>query len=819
MNTFLLDLRAAARTLARNRGFTAVVAVTLALGIAANTTMFTVVNDVVLRPLPYRNAERVAVIWNDLGNGAQSLPAVHPLDYRDYQDKSLLFEDFAAASGARIVGLTGVLTGDDEPERIDLCPVTANFFPLLGVDPFLGSHFDPEDEALNGPEVAMISYQLWQRRYGGDPEIVGKTIRIDGIQHRVVGVLPADFRLHLPAEAFMLKHSDVWTLLQVDYSDMPPRNLTYFSVFGLLRSGVTWAQAQAEMEAIAADLRAAWPVHAASNLRIRVVPLHDDVVKGVRPALTALAGAVGFLLLIVCANLASLLLVRGVARGREVAIQAALGAGRGRIARRLFSESLLLAGLGAVLGLAFTYLALGALASLPGAGLPRLESVHVDSTVIGFTAVMALLTSVLFGLLPAFKGTDLDLAAVLRESGRTSGGKDVQRLRGLFVIGEISLALVLLIGVGLLIRSFSALQHVRPGFDPEGVMTFRLDLPASHYPDAQVRQVFWDELRDALQALPGVRSVGAISPQLPLTGSGSLAPYAYDEETATNWESVTADGRWIDPTYFGAMGIRMISGRGFTDPEDEPDASPVIVIDELLARRVWGGENPVGQLLQVNPSDADQPFARIVGVAEHVRNHDLARQVREQIYKPIASLSLNYRSWVVRTEGDPVRLAQPIRDLVAGLDPGLPVSELRPLTSYVAAAADKARFSLLLMTVFGALALLLAALGISSVIAYAVSQRRRELAIRLALGDEPGGLVRRILGQGLGLVAVSTAVGFLASFVLTRFLGEMLYGVTPTDPATWLAAGAFLAAVALAASYFPARHAAKIEPSSVLRSE
>lgn len=387
-------------------------------GIGANTTLFSVLHSVLLSPLLYPDSDRLAVIWNELGQGgAQSLPAVSAADYRDYRRMSERFEDFAAASGARAVGLSGIITGEGVPEKVDLSPVTANFLPLFGINPALGRHFAPEEEVFEGPKVAMVSHELWQRRYGGDPGLLGSLIEIDGQPHEVVAVLPRGFRLLLPAEAFLLKHSDVWTLLQYDYDNAPPRKYTTFSVFGKLEEGVTFAQAQEEMERIEADLRATHPVHAASNLQIRAVPLQQDVVKGVRPLLFALMGAVGFVLLIVCANVANLLLVRGAARGCELAIQAALGAGSGRLVRRLLVESGILAALGAALAVAISWAAFIALAALAPAELPRLGEISIDGTVLAFTAGIALLTALLFGLIPAFQGTRIDLAGCCARTG------------------------------------------------------------------------------------------------------------------------------------------------------------------------------------------------------------------------------------------------------------------------------------------------------------------------------------------------------------------------------------------------------------------
>ena len=814
----LIDLRLAWRSLWRSPSFTVVAVLTLALGIGANTTLFSVLRGVLLRPLPYPEADRLAVIWNELGQGgAQSLPAVSALDYRDYPRMTQLFEDFAAASGARAVGLSGILTGDGAPEKVDLSPVTANFFPLFGIHPAQGRHFTPEEEAFEGPKSAIVSHELWQRRWGGDPRLVGRSIEIDGQSHEVIGILPAGFRLLLPAEAFMLKHSDVWTPLQYDYDNARPRNYTTFSVFARLKQGVSFAQAQEEMERVEAELRATHPVHAASHLQIRVVPLQQDVVKGVRPVLFALMGAVGFVLLIVSANVANLMLVRGAARGREMAIQAALGAGSGRLIRRQLAESAILAGLGALLAVAISRGALAVLETLRPADLPRLEEVSIDASVLAFTAGTALLTAGLFGLIPALHGTRVDLASVLRSDARSGGGRRQQRTRQLLVVGEIGLSLVLLIGVGLMVKSFAALLEVDPGFEPEGVLTFRVELPRQQYAEVEERTAFFDALEERALALPGVTGFGAIS-QLPLSGSGPLQPYAYDEETARNWESVTADGRWITSGYFEAMGIDLVAGRDFGAQDRARDSSsPIIVVDEVVARRAWPDGQAVGQMLQIRATSRENRFAEVIGVVEHVRAHDLSRQLWGQIYRP--GWRGSSRTLVLKTEGDPWRLIQPIEALVASMDPQLPVIDPRPMSSYVEDAGSQARFSLLLMGLFGLLAIVLVAIGIYGVVSYAVGLRRREFAVRLALGEVPASLARRVLGQGLALVLIAATLGVSASLLLTRYLADLLFGVAPNDPTTIAGAALLLAAVALAACYLPARRAARLEPASVLREE
>jgi predicted permease len=582
------DLRYAIRALRRTPAYTLAAVVTLGLGIGATTTIFTVVNSVLLRPLPYAESGRLANIWNDLGEGAQSLPAVSPADFRDYQRRSRTFESFAAASEANVVNLRGNLTGSGEPERVTMNTITWNFFPLLGIQAALGRNFTEAEEAVNGPHVVMITDGLWRRRYGADPSLVGRTIQIDGVAHTVVGILPPGFHLLLPAEAFVVTDAEVWAPLQFDYTQVLPRNLTFFTVFGRLRPGVTFTQAQDDMNRIAAEFRVEFPEHKASNLRIRAVPLHEDIVKHARPSLLVLLGAVGLTLLIACANVAHLLLVRATVREGEFALRAALGASRWAVVRQLLTESLVLAAAGGALGLAVAALAIGFLRALHPANLPRLGEIGIDPVVLAFTAAVCMLTSVGFGLVPAIQAARADQRSTLQSSGRGAGGGR-QRIRDLLIVGEVALSVVLLVGAGLLIRSFIALQQVRPGFDPSDLLTFQVSFPSNTYPKGADRRTFLKTLEARLLAIPGVKSVGEIS-QLPLTGSGPLQPFAFNEETARNFESVTADGRNVSNDYFKTMNTRLLAGRYFTD-DDKAGSPPVVIV----AGPERGGQAAPGQ--------------------------------------------------------------------------------------------------------------------------------------------------------------------------------------------------------------------------------
>ena len=813
MRTFAQDLGYGWRTLRRSPGFAAVAIVTLGLGIGAATTIFTIVNGVLLRPLSYREPDRIANLWVDFGVGAQSLPAMSPGDFRDYQQRAQSFAMVAAGSGAQLVGATGALSGSGgELERVEVSPITANFLPLLGVDPLHGRHFTEEEEKPGGPRVVILSYGLWRRRFGGDPSIVGKSIRLDGLDQTVVGVMPERFKLWLPAEAFLITDSQIWKPLQFNYANQPPRNFTLFTVFARLKPGVTFAQAQSEMDGIAAQLRAEHPAHAAGDMRVRVVPLQDDVVKHARRAIVALFVAVGFVLLIACANVAHLLLARATTREREMAVRGALGASRLRLLRQLATESALLAAGGCAAGLIVARAGTQTLQMMKPANLPRLEGIEIDATALMFAAGVSALTAVLFGVVPALRAARIDLNGTLRTAG--SGSVAQVRLRGLLMIAEMALALVLLIGAGLMIRSFAALQQVKPGFEPSGVLTFRMAMPPPKYPRPDARLALIRQTEEQLRAIPGVSDV-AFASQLPLSGSGSLSPFAYNEATARNWESETSDGRAVSPAYFRAMGTRIIAGRAFDDRDvGKPD---VIIIDDTLAARAWPGENAVGKRLQLQPTGSPNAFAEVVGVVEHMRAHDLSRAVRPQLYRPMGAQGR--LAVVVRSAVDPASLRSQVAAIMKRLDPDLPIDRVLPMSAYVDLALGQTRMNLVVMAFFGGTALLLSCVGIYGVFSYAVSQRTREIGIRMALGQDPISVRNQVLMEGARMTAISAAVGVVVAMLLTRSVAALLYGVKAADPITFATMAGVLMAAALAGCYVPARRATRVNPMVALKTD
>lgn len=810
---FLTDVEQAARSLAREPGFTAVAVLTLSLGIGAGTAVFTAVNAVLLRPLPYPAAERLMMVWHHFGEGAQSLPAVSARDYLDYRAEARVFEDFAAGSGGRLVGVHGVLGGEGEPpELVRVAAVDAHFFPLLGVEPALGRGFRASETDPGGEDVALLSHELFERRYGGDRRLVGGSVPLDGRRFRVVGVLPPGFELLLPREAFMLEDSDVWVPLKYDYAEAPARNYTSLTVIGRLAEGRTFAEGRAEVEAVAARLRERHPVHRDSGLRAEAVPLHRDVTKGAAPALLTLLGAVALVLLVACANAAHLLLARGAGRRREIAMRAALGAGRGRIVRRLLAESALIAVAAAAGGLLLAGISLRAVIALRPAGLPRLDEIALDPAALAFALAAAAVAVLLAGLVPAMDAARADLSPLLRQGQGATADPRARRLRGGLVVAELAVTLVLLVGAGLLLRSFAALQDVKPGYDPDRTLTFRIALPEATYPDVDHLVAMRRRLEADLLALPGVEAVGTTS-QLPLAGTGALQPYAFDEDTARNWESVTADGRWISPGYFEAMGTRLLAGRGFTEA-DIAAVPAVVVIDPVVAERAFGGGQAVGRKLQVAPDGSPDRFATVIGVAEHQRLHDLARRGLGQIWRPGGWRRI---SFALRVVSDPANLTGPVRRTVAEADPELPVSALRPMSDYVDDELESARFTLLLMTGFGVVALLLAAVGAAGVMARAVALRRREIGIRLALGASPLRVRRQLVGEGARSLAVALALGLLTASAVGPRLSGLLYGVSPRDLATYAAVSGVLAAVALLACWLPARRASGVDPAVTLR--
>ncbi len=818
------DLRYALRSLAKSPGFAAVAVVTLALGIGANTAIFSVVNTVLLRPLPYEEPEELVLLWGEMTNrGVTEFPHSPP-DFRDYQRESTLFEGIAA-----VVTFPQPVGGEDgDPEQIETGAVSWNFFDVLGVEPALGRDFAPEDAepgepqpgqppGFSPPATAILSHRLWQQRYGADPDVLGRRIDVAGFPVTVVGVLPPDFALHMPPDAGLARNAELWTALRLDY-DATPRGNVFLSVVGRLKDGVTLEQARTEMDRIAGLARERFQGWETAGFGLDVVFMHEHLTRSVRPLLWALMGAVAFVLLIACANVSNLLLVRATTRERELAIRRAVGGTRGRLVRQMLLESGLLALAGAVLGLAVARGGIDLLTALRPEDLPRLDAVSLDAGVLGFTVAVAGIAALLFGTLPALHGTRSHLAESLRDRGASGDAGRVRTLRSGVVVGEVALCLVLLIGAGLMVRSFASLQDVDPGFRPEGVLTFSLTLPQPRYPLPADRARMNRQLLERLGSIPGVEAVGAALP-LPLSGQAMNGRYGPEEALAEPERFRQADYRAVLPGYFRAMGTRLLEGRTFT-AADEADSAAVVVVDEVLAERMWPGESAVGKRFVVRVTTPEPQWVEVVGVVEHQRHASLAEEGRETIFYPDRFVgSFGQLTWTLRSSGPPLSVLEAARREVHALDPRIPLADVRPMENYVREAMAPTRFTLILIGAFGAVALILASVGLYGVLAYTVRQRTAEFGVRMAFGAGSRSILGMVVRRGMALTAVGVGVGVLAAMGLTRLMSGLLVGVAPTDPLTYLGISLLFLAVAAGACLLPALRATRVDPATALREE
>jgi putative ABC transport system permease protein len=827
----LADLKYAFRSFARRPLFTAVLIVTLALGIGSNVAIFSVANAVIFRPLPYANPEELALIWTRLPSTNVARSLVSGPDFRDYEQQTTVFE---ALGGGMAVA--GTITGDGPAEQIMVAYTTQNFFDLLGVTPFMGRVFEESDaievdpQAFTSPNpdlppgTVMLTHSLWQSRFGGDPGVLGRTIQLDGLGQVVVGVLPPDFRIYLPADMPMPTNIDAWGLLPSNIPDFA-RDAPWLTVVGRLRDGATVEQAQTELDGVASRLRDTYQFHANSNMQIVVNGMHEDVVNHARPSLLALLGAVGFVLLIACANVANLLLVRATSRGREIAVRAALGSGRGRIVRQMLTESGLLAAIGAVVGVVLAWWGTRVIIALSPGNLPRVENIAIDGQVLLFTAGVTAIAALAFGLAPAMRAVSGKLAESLKDRGSESGGLRGNRMRTALVVTEVALSLVLLIGAGLMVRSFSEIRRVEPGFEPEGVVTFTLPLPFLQYFQPAVRAGFLNDLGERLGALPGVEGVGGVTP-LPLAGGElySMGGYGLVGGPEEEYQNNRADYKAVLPGYFESMGIELLRGRTLLPSDNQAGALAVAVIDQRLAERAFGDEDPLGKELMWDYF-SETAFAierrpiQVVGVVANVRSQSLVAEGRETLYVPYLLYSFLPITFTVKTAADPASLVPLVREQVEQMDPGVPVSDASTLASYVSDAMAQTRFMLALIGVFAVLALVLASLGLYGVISYSVRQRTREIGVRVAFGAENRDVLKLVIAQGVVLAGSGILLGLVASFPLSRVVRSFLVGVSPTDPITFIGIPALLLAVAALASYLPARRASAVDPVEALRDE
>jgi len=827
----LRDLKYALRSFARRPLFTGVILLTLALGIGSNVAIFSVANAVLFRALPFRNPGELAFVWTRLPKTNVSRALVSGPDFKDYQTETTRFTGFAGA-----VALPGNITGEGPPERITNAYVTWNMLEILGVRPILGRTHRAEDafpmdpkqfgnpDAKLPPNKVVLSYGLWQRRFGGDSAVIGKTILLDGWGSLVIGVLPRDFRIYLPPDAGMPSNIDAWGILPSNIGDFE-RQAAWLTVVTRLKDGVTLAQAQDEMDRLAARLREVHQFHKTQDLQIVVAGMHKDVVAHVRPALVALLGAVGFVLLIACANIANLLLVRASERNREIAVRAALGSGRGRIVAQMLTESLVLAAAGTVLGLVLAWQGIRVIKALSPANLPRIESVSLDGPAFAFAAAVAVVAAILFGLAPALRAVRGNLADGLRDRGTDTGGARGNKLRTVLVVSEVTLSLVLLIGAGLMVRSFAAIQKVNPGFEAKNVVTFNVPIPFLKYLTSQLRATFINQLGDRLATIPGVESVGGVTP-LPLAGGEqySVGSYGKIGDSDDAYRTNKADFKAVLPGYFETMKIALVSGRTFVRSDNEAQALDVAMVDAKFAARVFGKENPLGAQILVDHFN-EQTFSMerlpvtIVGVVANVRSASLAAEGRETIYVPYVFQAFLPITFVVRTAADPTSLVPRIRTEVGAMDRDVPVADLNTLESWVTEAMAPTRFLLALSGTFAGLALVLAAIGLYGVVSFSARQRTREIGVRVALGATDRDVRRLILGQGMIVAAVGIVLGLGASMALTRVVRSYLVGVSATDPVTFVGVPLVLLGVAALASYLPARRATAIEPVQALRDE
>jgi putative ABC transport system permease protein len=813
METLLRDARYGIRSLLKRPGFTAIAVITLALGIGANTAIFSVVNAVLLRPLPYAEADRLFVPWGTRTDPQDRTNVSYP-DFVDWQAQTRTLEHVAAYNSAGAL----LREGDAEPEPISGAAVSADLFSLLNVAPILGRAFTRAEDQPNAPQVIVLGYGLWQRRFNADPNIVGKQIRLGSTSVTVLGVLPEGFRF--PAQA--TKTEFLKPLATMLGDRVQRRNSYSLRVLARLKPGATTAAAESEMRAIGAQLEKQYPDEG-FRLGARLISLHESITWGSRTPLLVLLGAVGFVLLIACANVANLLLARAAARYREMAIRAALGAGRRRVVRQLLTESLLLSLLGGALGLLVAWWGVHFLLAASPLDIPRLKDVGLDTSVLAFTAVVSVLTGVIFGLAPALQASRADLQDALKEGGRNAGGSVVRnRVRALLVVMEVALSLVLLIGAGLLGKSFLLLSEVRPGFEPEHVLTTDFSLARAKYPKPEQQQAGFAEIVTRVEAIPGVEAAALIYP-LPLGGDSNSGTFLIAGRPALRPEDKpTSNHRTISPDYFRALNILLSRGR-FFDGRDNQNTPPVIIVNETFARRYFAGTEALGQHIIIEGERGDNvvpPAREIIGIVGDVRHESLDTESGAEYYVPYTQAPEAFMSLVVRSSADnPNSLATGVRDAIKQMDKDQYVPSIQPMTKLVAESVSRRRFNALLTGVFAAVALLLASVGIFGVLNYTVAQRIPEIGLRVALGAQTRDVLRLVLGQGVRLILFGLAVGLAASFALTRVLRGMLYGVTPTDPLTFVAVSFLLASVALLACYIPARRATKVDPMVALRYE
>ena len=803
MRSLLQDLRHGARLLIRAPGFSLVAIVALAIGIGANTAIFSVINTLLLQRLPYRDADRLAIVWEHNTIRDRKSNVVGPANFIHWREMNQVFEDLATVT----ITYSVTVTGDGEPEELQAQSITAELFPILGVQPQLGRGFTSA-ENVPGTNAVVISDRLWRRRFGADPKILERPIVSQSTQYTIVGVMPPGF-------SFLDKSVDVWLPIGFTAQSRTPRGRSLV-VVGRLKPGVTTERAQLDMTQVSANLTRMFPDFN-TGWTSRVVPLREQLTGDVRPALLVLAGAVAFVLLIACANVANLLLARATARHRELAVRAALGAGRARLVRQLLAESLVLSGIGGVCGLLLAWWALGFLRAVVAERLPiqRLEMVGIDITVLLFTLGASLVCGLVFGIVPALTASGTSLTDSLKEGGRTGSASRGNRTRSVFVVAEVALALVLLVGAGLLVRSFLRLVEQSPGFDPSRTVTMRISLPQARYGGQGQRALFLERFFQQVDALPGVEASGAIS-FLPLTGLGAATSMQIvGKPVPPKGQEPVTDVRVITHDYLKTMGVPLLKGRLFSN-QDAADAKGRVVINETMALRHWPGEDPIGKRVRISWDDQED---EVIGVVGDVRHYGLDVESRPMTYWPYGRNPYGTMTVTVRTAGDASRVVTSVAGLVRGLDPELAVANVKTMDEVVSSSVAQRRLTMLLLSIFAGAALLLAAIGIYGVIAYGVTQRTREIGIRMALGAQRADVLRMVVRQALLLAAAGIVIGGAGALVLTRLMEGLLFQVKPGDPVTFAVVSGVLATVALLASYLPGRRATRVDPVIALRAD